>query len=89
MAKKMIACDEAGFLISKSRDAKLTFREKMGLKIHLMTCHLCRKYEKQIIQLNKLIGRYKEQCTHENCCQTLDDKARQDLLHLLQNELDK
>jgi hypothetical protein len=52
MVKMMIACDEAAFLISKSRDAKLTFRESFNLKFHIMTCKLCKRYEKEINALD-------------------------------------
>jgi len=88
MSKRMIACDEAGFLISKERDDKLSFREKISLRIHLMTCHFCRKYEKQIKQLHNLLGIYREEHTHEEALYTMSAKRKDVILHTLEQELD-
>ena len=67
MARHMMACDEAGYLISKRLETEISIRKRMGLRIHLMSCHLCRKYEKQLKQLNLLVEDYKADCTHETC----------------------
>jgi len=48
MAGMMMSCDEATFLISKVSDCNLTLREKINLKIHLLSCNLCLRYEKEI-----------------------------------------
>jgi hypothetical protein len=87
LSEKMIACDEAGFLISKSKDTKLSLKEKIGLKIHLMTCHFCRRYEKQISQLNRILGRYKEQCEHENSNHTISEESKKEISFVIDNEL--
>ena len=67
MSKRMIACDEAGFLISYQHDNRLGFRKWWQLKIHLFTCHLCRKYDSQISQLNKAVDHYREGCSTGTC----------------------
>ena len=61
MSKRMIACDEASFLISGSRDHRLGFKKWWKLKVHLLTCHICRKYARQIAQLHSLLDRYREE----------------------------
>ena len=53
MSRRMIACDEASFLISYQQDNRLGFKRWMQLKMHLLTCHLCRKYASQINELNQ------------------------------------
>ena len=60
MSKRMIACDEASFLISYREDNRLGIRRWLQLKMHLLTCHLCRKYVSQIKQLNIAVYRYRE-----------------------------
>ena len=53
-------CRQATCLHSKQQDGKLSFAEKMGLKIHLAYCSLCRLFfaqldlaEKQTQQLSR------------------------------------
>lgn len=87
MSRQMISCDEAGFLMSKSSDTKLSFKEKMGLRIHLMVCHICRKYEKQLKQINRLMKRYREECTHEDCAHSIPPEQREALIATLEQEM--
>jgi len=55
MMKTMISCDVATYLISKSRETNLNFKEKMDLKIHLLTCKACRLFGKQIDEMENKI----------------------------------
>ncbi|MFO1475302.1 MAG: zf-HC2 domain-containing protein [Verrucomicrobiota bacterium] len=41
-------CREATRLQSLGLDRSLTFRERFGLRIHLLLCRWCRRYGKQI-----------------------------------------
>lgn len=66
MSKKMIACDEATFLISKQKDTKLSLKEWWKLKMHLLTCNICRKYEKDIKTLDQYFKNYNY---HKSCSQ--------------------
>lgn len=50
----MLNCKQATELASKSLDIKLSFRQKIGLKMHLMMCGLCRAYEKQLRMIKKI-----------------------------------
>ena len=87
MSKRMIACDEASFLISYRSDQRLGFFRWWQLKIHLLSCHLCRKYARQIGQLNRSVEIYKQQCTHESCAHHLSAEAGKRIVHTLEKEL--
>jgi len=82
MSRHMIACDEASFLISYRSENKLGFKSRMQLKIHLLSCHLCRKYASQIDQLNSAVDQYRECCSSETCHHHLpeDGKAAMDAI---------
>jgi hypothetical protein len=41
-------CKQAVRLQSAALDRKLSFRERLGLRIHLVLCQWCRRYGKQI-----------------------------------------
>ncbi len=75
MSKRMIACDEASFLISYRTDHRLGFLRWWQLKIHLITCHLCRKYAHQIGELNQSFEVYRHHCSHESCEHHLSPEA--------------
>jgi hypothetical protein len=75
LSKHMIACDEAGFLISLHEDQRLGLRRWWQLKMHLLTCHLCRKYARQIGQLTNTMEAYRDHCDHEPCGHKLSSEA--------------
>ncbi len=87
MSKGMISCDEASFLISRSYDDKLTFRQKFKLKMHLLSCYLCRRYEKQLAQLNDAVINYKGSCEHTHCEHTLTKEAKVKISQHVNKEL--
>src|SRR6266481_1570518 len=44
-------CKTAARLQSEALDRKLPLRQRFGLRVHLLLCKWCRRYEKQIIFL--------------------------------------
>lgn len=54
----MLNCRQATLLISQSQDRELTRKEKIALKIHLILCSACRKFNKQISSLKGLSQMY-------------------------------
>ena len=75
LSKRMIACDEASFLVSYRFDHRLGFIRWWQLNMHLLTCHLCRKYARQIEELNQTMVVYREHCNDASCCQHLSPEA--------------
>jgi hypothetical protein len=41
-------CLESARLLSEQRDHPLSWRKRIGLRVHLFLCQLCRTYEKQV-----------------------------------------
>ena len=62
MSRLMIACDEASYLLSYRQDHKLGIVRWWNLQLHLLTCHLCRKYARQLSQLQKAMDAYAHRC---------------------------
>lgn len=75
MSRHMIACDEASFLISLREDRKLGFGQWWQLKMHLLSCHLCRKYAQQIVEMSSSMEKYREGCGHEHFSHHLSPEA--------------
>lgn len=53
-------CEDITRLISKSQDTKLTLKEKWQVRIHIIGCKLCYKYQQQIQTMSSLLKRSKE-----------------------------
>jgi hypothetical protein len=87
MSKRMLACDEASFLISYKQDQKLGFKRWWQLKMHLLSCHLCRKYSQQIEQLDLSVYQYRESCSHDPSTHHLSDSANAKIQHAVSSEL--
>jgi hypothetical protein len=51
-----LSCLKATELIEKKFHIKLSFREKLQLKLHKMMCEFCSRYEKQSIFIEKGIS---------------------------------
>jgi hypothetical protein len=48
-------CEKATFLIDKRMESKITFRERIELRIHLIQCDVCKLYIKQSEKINEMI----------------------------------
>lgn len=53
----MMTCKEAARLISEERDHPLTIGQKLGLRMHLAFCALCRGYKKNLEMLGGIAAR--------------------------------
>ena len=54
----MITCREATELVSRSLDAPLDWRQRLGLRVHLLACSLCRDFRRQMLFLREALGRF-------------------------------
>lgn len=53
----MLSCRETARLLSESTDRLLPFRRRMGLRLHLMMCYLCRRYVRQVRAIEQVVLR--------------------------------
>ncbi len=51
----MLSCKDVSKLVSESLEHPLPFRKRMGVRMHLMMCSLCRRYQRQMLQLRALV----------------------------------
>jgi hypothetical protein len=50
----MMTCEEASRLVSEKKDHHLPWRKRVGLRIHLLMCRMCRVYESQLQILTRI-----------------------------------
>lgn len=55
MSRMMLSCEEVSQLTSEALDHKLTLRQKLGVRIHLMFCSFCRNFSIQMKSIRKII----------------------------------
>lgn len=85
--KKIIYnCKRATFLIEKKLVDRITFREEIELRIHLMGCSVCRIFGKQSRMINKMV----HQLFHSSMENAkLDEGFKKDLQEKIEEELNK
>jgi|APSaa5957512622_1039677.scaffolds.fasta_scaffold13983_4 hypothetical protein len=93
MARMMLSCHGATKLISKKQDSKLSMKEKFNLKLHLMTCYLCRRYEKQIELISQKLELYKyiekDQTNSSHFHFTLSNLKKNEISNKITEEIEK
>ncbi len=50
----MLNCKQATRLVSQRLEHKLSLGQRLGLKLHLIICHLCRNYARQLRFLHRI-----------------------------------
>ncbi len=80
-------CEKATFLIEKKLISKITFREQIELRIHLLGCSVCSIYQKQTGKINEMV----HQLFHStvNADTHLDENFKKDLQDRIEEELNK
>ena len=53
-------CIQATRIISDSHERPLELQEKMGLKIHLLTCPHCRSFQRNCKTISMMMKRFKD-----------------------------
>ena len=56
----MFNCKKVTRLVSESLDRKLSLDQRMGMRIHLMMCKFCSRYQEQLFFLRKTARLYSE-----------------------------
>jgi hypothetical protein len=51
----VLSCKQASRLLSQSLDRRLSWQERMGLRLHLMVCDVCRRFGKQLLIMRNAI----------------------------------
>lgn len=82
----MLSCREISALASESLDREMRFRERIGMRLHLMLCSVCRRYVKQIRFLSTASRVLKDKVL-EDTQPRLNDAARQRIEKRLTEEL--
>jgi hypothetical protein len=71
----MLNCKQASHLVSQSMEAKLSFRQRLGLRVHLMMCDACTQFSRQLLVLREAISQLARKTENDETLK-LSDEAR-------------
>ena len=73
----MLTCKDASHLVSQGQDRPLSFRERWNLRIHVWMCSNCRRFERQIALIRRLLRQSGRRAEAEAADQALSAEARE------------
>jgi len=53
----MLSCKDVTQLISESMDASLPVGQRIGMRLHLLMCKFCSRYERQLLLIRETVRR--------------------------------
>lgn len=72
----MLDCKHASRLVSQSMDRRLSLRERLGLRLHLLLCDACTQFSRQMMVLKQAVRQWSSRVENDTRV-TLPDDARQ------------
>ncbi len=54
----MLTCKQTARLVSLSHDKRLSWRERLGVRLHLLVCDACRNFRRQMLFLRDATRRF-------------------------------
>ena len=57
----MPSCRDMSRLVSESMERKLSFRQRVGVRIHLLMCSLCSRFRRQLLFLREIAQQLDDQ----------------------------
>lgn len=71
----MLDCQHASHLISQSMEQRLSLRQRISLRLHLMICDACTQFSRQLELMRQTIGSLKQKVEKDESIR-LSDEAR-------------
>ena len=53
----MLSCKDVTRLISESMDRSLPLGKRIGVRLHILICKFCARYERQLLQIRETVRR--------------------------------
>ncbi len=84
----MLVCRDITRLISESMDHSLPLGKRLGVRIHLIMCKFCARYERQLVLIRETVHRLvtAEEKPEGAPGEPLSDEARERIKDFLRNE---
>jgi hypothetical protein len=83
--KWMTTCKETTELASRAMDERLSFGDRVAMRLHLAICENCTRFTRQLQEMRRL---FREETGDDDDAAGLSDPARQRIETELQKKLD-
>lgn len=70
----MLSCDEAVMICDKNQYGEASAWDKFRLRLHIITCKICRAYTKQNSLLTKVYKKKANEVKRADICMSAQDK---------------
>lgn len=84
----MFNCKEVSRLVSELLDRKLPLYQRMGIRIHLLMCKFCRRFQQQLMLIRATL-RAESLYEDTESYLSLPPEAQKRIKRFLRNNLDK
>ncbi|UCD46633.1 MAG: zf-HC2 domain-containing protein [Deltaproteobacteria bacterium] len=83
----MLSCRDVTQLISRSMDTSLPLGKRIGVRIHLLMCKFCERYEKQLLLIRETLRMVvdAEEPPEGASVEVLSEEARERIRKALRN----
>lgn len=81
----MLDCQHASHLISQSMEVRLTWRQRFGLRLHLMMCDACTQFSRQMSLLRSAIRQLGSRTENDESLQ-LSEETRERILRAVEQQ---
>jgi hypothetical protein len=82
----MLTCKEASELVSQSYERRLSWRQRLGLRLHLMICDGCTQFARQLRFLRAAARSFDIASTQGEASQRLSPLARKRIADTLNGQ---
>jgi len=83
--KWITTCKETTELASRAMDERLSFGDRVAMRMHLVICENCRRFMQQLHDMRRL---FQTETRADDAVPGLSAEARQRIANELQNKLD-
>jgi sporulation-control protein spo0M len=73
----MLSCKETALLVSQSYDRRLSWRERAGVRLHLLFCDACTHFRRQMDFLRGVVRRFTQEWDEVETEIKLSSQARE------------
>jgi hypothetical protein len=83
----MLSCKDVTQLLSESMDTSLPIGKRIGMRLHLLMCKFCSRYERQLLLIRETVRRIvaTEEKPGEPSGETLSEEAKARIRNSLRN----
>lgn len=85
----MFNCKEVTRMISESLDRELSFHQRVGLRVHLLMCKFCSRYQRQLLFLRETARLYPKQSEDIEPSEKLPSEVRERIKRTVHDILGK